>query len=80
MHFRLEVNGYTQVEVAALREIASVDTLVEHAVACRELGIGAGVLRHGEDVVHFAPNGKALQPAELNGELVGEAHLLELQE
>ena len=53
--FLLEVDGYTKIEVAALGEVACIDALIEHAVACREFGVVACVLGNGKHIVALAP-------------------------
>ena len=42
--FLLQVDGYTEIEVAALGKEAGVNSLIEHTVACGELRIVACVL------------------------------------
>ena len=76
---RLEVNGYTEIEITLLHEIAGIDTLIEYTVAAGYFGIASQVLRHREDIVGFTPNGKSLQPAQRKRQAVGETHLLQLE-
>ena len=76
---RLEVDGYTEVEVTALRQITSIDSLIKHAVASREFRIVTSVLANSEHIVAFTPYREAQEPAEVEGHLVGKTYLLELE-
>ena len=56
----LQVDCNTEIEVARLRQHASIYTLIEYAVAARYFRIVAIVLGQGKEVVGLGPDSQAL--------------------
>ena len=58
----LQIDFQTYSECSSWCYTTGVDTLVEHSIGCRHLGIATQILGDGEEVVCLYPNLKSLEP------------------